>query len=313
MAGLTTARQLVAAGHSVNVFDKGRGVGGRMATRRSPTGRGFDHGAQYFTAKTPEFQSVVHSWIDAGVVAEWGPRVVTLTRGQIGADPSDRIRYVGTPAMNSIGKHMADGLDVATGVRVAYVERVGDQWKLMADDAALGEFDGLVVTAPPLQTCELLGEYAIAAECNAQMSGCWAVMVEFADRVLVDFDAAFVNESPLSWIARNTSKPGREANECWVLHASPAWSEANIDRDPDDVTPELLTAFAEATGAAIPARIDVAGHRWRYALPEQPLDQRAIVDANLRVAVAGDWCGGPRVEGAWLSGIAAAEGLVASL
>ncbi len=310
MAGLTAAHRLIAAGHTVKLFDKGRGVGGRIATRRSPTGRQFDHGAQYFTAKTPEFQAAVDDWVAAGVVAEWNARVVTLTRGKLATDPSDRTRYVGTPAMNRIAKHLAEGLDVSTGVRATSVERVAGRWKLLADDVALGEFDGLVVTAPPIQARELLGELAIADECLTNMSGCWTVMIEFAAPIPVDFDAAFVNDSPLAWIARNNSKPGRDANECWVLHASPAWSEANIDNEPDEVTPPLLAAFATATGASLPASIHQSGHRWRYALPEKPLAQRAIVDVERCVAVAGDWCGGPRVEGAYLSGIAAAERLL---
>ncbi len=112
---------------------------------------------------------------------------------------------------------------------------------------------------------------------------------------------------PLSWVARNSSKPGREGPETWVLHASPDWSEAHIEESPEQALTMLVAAFAEAVRATIPAPRLAIAHRWRYALPLKLLEVRCLFDPLLAIGACGDWCAGPRVEGAYLSGCAIAE------
>ena len=116
--------------------------------------------------------------------------------------------------------------------------------------------------------------------------------------------------SPLAWVARDGSKPAREAVEAWVLHASPEWSRRHLETGPEEVARQLLESFAAATGATLPAPALLEAHRWRFALPE-PLTDPCLFDAGQRLAACGDWCAGPRVEGAFLSGGAAAGRLLA--
>ena len=145
------------------------------------------------------------------------------------------------------------------------------------------------------------------------MHGCWAAMLAFDASLGLPFDGAFVHESPLSWIARNDSKPEREsAGEAWVLHASPEWSGQYIDEEADTVLPKLISAFWQATGAQRRATSYAAGHKWRYAIPPEPLDSPCLFDPQLRIGACGDWCGGPRVEGAFVSGMTLAEHVLAS-
>jgi predicted NAD/FAD-dependent oxidoreductase len=204
--------------------------------------------------------------------------------------------------MNSIAKHLARELDVATSTHVTRVNRSAGSWQLFADDRLLGHFDWLISSAPSPQTCALLADQAIAERTVASMTGCWATMIEFGSRVPVDFDAAFVNDSPLAWIARNNSKPSRDEHECWVLHGTSDWSQQHIESEPAEVEHYFYAALAEATSCELPASIHRAAHRWRYALPVAPLAEQAIFDFDHCLATCGDWCGGPRVEGAWQSG-----------
>ena len=140
-----------------------------------------------------------------------------------------------------------------------------------------------------------------------KMHACWAVMVSFDESLELPFDGAFVQESPLSWISRNDSKPGRGGDyESWVLHASPDWSDQCIDEEPDTVLSNLIEAFWRATGSKPRATSYAASHRWRYAIPPQPLESRCLFDSRLKIGACGDWCSGPRVEGAFLSGMAMA-------
>jgi predicted NAD/FAD-dependent oxidoreductase len=308
VSGLTAAHLLAQRGLAVRVFDKARGVGGRTSVRRSDDLR-FDHGAQYFTVSDERFAPSVEAWRRAGIVAKWDGRIVVIEDGQVRASPS-QTRYVGVPGMNAITKHLASSLEVTTQTRIAAMQRRSHQW-LLRDDSGhdVGCFDTVIVALPAAQAADLLtGLPEFAAQARAcRFSPCWSVMAAFDRCPEVPFDAAFVHEGPLSWIARNSSKPGRPQAECWVLHASPEWSAAHIEDAPEAVCRDVLAALQQIAGFAGARPIHTAAHRWRYALPAEPLSVGCLWDEEAQVAVCGDWCQGPRIEGAFLSGVAAAE------
>lgn len=315
ISGLTCARILADRDVPVVVFEKSRGVGGRMATRRSETGASFDHGAQYFTVRDERFQSFVDSWQHAGLVQRWGGRIVSLRDQNAEHDKSSAARFVACPGMNAICRHLAEGLEVRTHQRVSPPARAQGKW-LVSDDAGngLGSFDVVVVSAPAPQAAQLLqsSPHLARRAPSVRTAGCWALLVQFPARLELDYDGAFVQDSPLSWIARNSSKPGRHSEmEIWVLHASADWTQCHLEEPAEAIQERLLDAFRDAAGPhAIPPS-NVVAHRWRYALPTEPLPDRYLFDADLNIGACGDWCSGPRVEGAFLSGAALAERLLA--
>ena len=139
-------------------------------------------------------------------------------------------------------------------------------------------------------------------------------MLGFDSPLDLPFDGSFVNESSLSWIAKNGSKPEREnRHESWVLHASPQWSGREIDAEPDGVLRQLTDAFWQATNSDPQEANFATAHRWRYAIPPEPLVERSLFDAERRLGACGDWCSGPRVEGAFLSGAAVAGRVLSTL
>ena len=143
------------------------------------------------------------------------------------------------------------------------------------------------------------------------MRGSWALMLRCAARIDLPFDAAFVNAGPLRWLARDSSKPGRngsEAGETWLLHAEAEWSEAHLEDDPASITAALLEAFVALGGSA--EGITSTAHRWRYADTEPALTQGCWWDATQQLGLCGDWLHGGKVEGAWLSGQALAQQVV---
>ena len=314
VSGLVCARRLSEQGIDVVVFDKSRGVGGRMATRRAEETLRFDHGAQYFTARDEPFQNEVRDWIQQGAVALWEGRIGEFHEGRAALKEEGVERFVGVPGMNAICKHLAKGLDIRFKTRAAPPVREGDVWKLLDD--SLGEFDRVLVSTPAPQAAELLRNAPALAQqaAAAPMSGCWAAMLAFDRPLGLPLDGAFVQDSLLSWIARNNSKPGRDAApETWVLHASAEWSQQHIDQEPAEILPLLMDAFWRATGAAPHAASFSTSHRWRYAIPSEPLPEHCLYDAALGVGACGDWCGGPRVEGAYRSGANLANRVLASL
>jgi predicted NAD/FAD-dependent oxidoreductase len=304
------ARTLFDHGIDVTVFEKGRGVGGRMATRRTAEGPRFDHGAQYVTVRDARFQRYAESWMQNGIVAPWEGRICTLTDGHVQWKQETTPRFVGVPGMNAICRHLAADLNVRLRTQVRPPEFDQGIWHLSDEQGGqLGQFDCVIISAPAPQSAHLLAKAPELQQQagSTQMHGCWAVMLSFDRSLKLPFAGAFVHDSALSWIARNDSKPQRNGGqESWVLHASPEWSDRYLEEDPADVLPKLVNAFWQASGAEPRRPSYAAGHRWRYAIPPEPLDDRCLFDADLRIGACGDWCSGPRVEGAFLSGMAMA-------
>lgn len=303
MAGLICARRLTQAGLDVTVFDKARGPGGRLSTRRAEVGT-FDHGAQFFRARDPRFIADVEAWRAAGAVDRWAGRFKGLA--------VDEPLWVGAPRMSAMTRHLAGGLkDLRLSTRVAEATHTLGGWTL-DDDAGqtLGTWSHLVVATPAPQAVPLLGGSPALADAARQteMAPCWALMLAFDTPLDVDFQVAVITDGPLSWIARDSSKPGRPDGERWIAHASPEWSQAHLEDDADAVAAQLRTAFAAQ--AAHPEPTQVMAHRWRYARVTRPVGQPCLWDKAQRIGACGDWCLGPRVEAAWKSGRAMADAIL---
>jgi predicted NAD/FAD-dependent oxidoreductase len=310
MAGLTAAHGLQREGHEVTVLEKARGAGGRMASRRHERWC-FDHGAQYFTARDARFIQQVESWRERGLVEPWLGRVAVIEDDCITAAAEETERFVATPGMSAVCSAMASELaDCRFGWQVQSASR-DEVWRLRAADGRTSEADALVLGLPPEQVGPLLRNteaWPAVGEAlgGLRMDPCWALLTVL-DRPLLDAcDAAFVNQGPLAWVCNQATRPGRPPAQAWVLHASPGWSRTHLEACADEVASSMLAA-ARALPGVSDFRVEYSVvHRWRYAVPQPPLDVGMLSLPQQRLALIGDWCAGSRVEGAFLSGAAAA-------
>jgi renalase len=297
MSGLSCADGLKALGHDVRLFDKGRGPGGRMATRRIETSSGiasFDHGAQYFTAQDPGFCRQVDLWNAQGVIGEW-----ILPRGSV---------WVGTPSMNNVIKAMAASHDVRWGCQIEEIRGSAQNWVLGSNAEQFAGFDGIVLAVPAEQAMAFLAlhDFDMARQSMlAPSTPCWTGMFAFAEKLPAAGDV-LRDEGIIGWAARNTAKPGRGGPESWVVQASAGWSQKHLEDSAPDVATVLMDALSSALGIRLPVPIAATAHRWRYAL-SAGLGVGALWNSALRLGVCGDWLLGPRVECAWLSGQALAR------
>lgn len=313
LSGLICGGALHAAGLEVTLFEKSRGPGGRMSSRRFGEGS-FDHGAQFFTVRDAQTRVALSEWRNAGVVQPWQGRFGELRAGQFKEAPLKRPRYVGAPRMSALTRFLSGPLTLRARTRVGALEPLASAWRLRdGGGEALGDFERVLVTTPPPQAAPLLRASPAlhAAALAARVDPCQAVMARFDAPLPVDFDAAHVEGSPLAWVARNSSKPGRDG-ERWVLHGSPEWSRAHLEDDPEAVREALLQAFAEATGCAL-RPVEATAHRWRYALARGPFQAPCGYDPELGLGACGDWWVAGRVEGAFLSGRALAQRVLEAL
>ena len=317
VAGLRAAA-LLSAHARVVVFEKSRGFGGRLATRREG-GFSFDHGAPYFRARDPEFVAYVADLAARGILAPWRARFAEIDGNAIDvraswdeADP----HYVGVPGMSAIGRHMAQGLDVRLETRIVATQAEGAGWSLVTEGGEKhGPFDALVLALPAPQAQTLLPPDSPLAESAraARMQGCFALMLGFERPLESPFDAALVRASPLGWISLGHTQPGRHAAPALVALSANDWADAHVEDEPEAVTRTLLAALASLLGEAVRGASHQALHRWRFANAGRARAPLAALDATRRLAVCGDWLVQGRVEAAFLSGSVAARGVLGAL
>ena len=326
IAGAACARALTLAGHSVHVFDKSRGPGGRMATRRvewvdrqglACTTR-FDHGAFGITARSAAFQAFVDEATRMGGLAGWAPK---LAAGSLPREESGPL-YVPVPDMPSLCRGLLGGVAATWSFAVDGLHRSTLGWQVAAgSERHHAPFDALVLALPPAQAAPLLGphrsDWARQASL-APMLPCWTLMgVADAPDPGLGWDLARPPEGPLACVLRNDARPGREpvpGQAHWVVHARAGWSRQHLEQPTAWVQQQMQDALAESLGR----RVDwhhCTVHRWRYAQPQASRLARAESywwDAAQGLGVCGDFLGGCGVEGAWLSARALAAQLLVS-
>ena len=311
VSGLLAANRLQEAGWRVTVLDKGRGVGGRMATRRFDDGS-FDHGAQFFTARSDEFKGMVKDWQEAGAAEEW-------SRGFADADGNPREdgypRYRGAEGMTSVPKHLARNLDVRTGERVVRVDEDGGAWRLETESGTRVTGEALIVTAPVPQALEIVasGGYEPPKAAREELQRvsydpCLALMARLdGPSGVPEPGGVQIKGEPLDWIADNKRKGISEAPGI-TIHAGPWWSREHFGDDEAEITAALLGFAGEMVGANV---VSTQLARWRYSWVSESHPEPCLLAQNAPALVfCGDSFAQPKVEGASLSGLAAAGALL---
>ena len=292
IAGLACAQRLRDAGLGATLFDKSRGVGGLLATRRATLGGSeiaFDHGATHFTARSEGFTRLVAAWEKAGLVARWPAA---------GADS-----WVGTPTMTAPLKALAEDLDVGLSRPVTALTRSGNSWTLHSEAKRLGKFDAAVIAIPAEQAAPILSlhDFEMArAAMSVRYNPCWTAMFAFEDRIdaLPDF---LRGSGPIVTAVRDSAKPGRAPGERWVVQAGWSWSEARLTCDSASVAPSLLAELGKVAGRSLPPPIHCAANRWLFSQPSGQ-ELKLLWNPAIGLGACGDWLYHGFAEYAWLSG-----------
>lgn len=306
LAGLAAAHLLRAEGVEVTLFEKSRGPGGRLASKRLADGAA-DIGAQYFTIRNPAFRAFLDRYAGKDTFQPWQANLRYQKESGDWEAFLPEQRYVGVPRMTAISRHLSEGLTVHTQVRVERLERaIDDHWQVVDTNGGRhGSFDAVIITAPPAQARDLLVASALEPLVTAfendidRMQACWTLVAQFDPTLGLDYQGLQPRSKILQWAGNNSSKPGRTENgEWWVLHGRPDWSDEHRDADPAFIEAELLKAFAEATGVSR-APAQTLTHRWLYARSTAKSGPGHLWFSEKGVALIGDWLIGGRVEGAF--------------
>lgn len=310
LSGLTLGEKLSKKA-DIFIFEKARGVGGRMSTRHADPFV-FDHGAQYWTAKKQEFKHFLEPLINS-VVAEWKGRIVTLEKGNSNIkNISELSCFVATPHMNSLCKYLAIDLNILTHNEVINIKPTyNKKWRLIGGiDQDLGVYDIVISTAPAPQTLKLFSDYLPQNHeiHKAKFNSCFALLVGINNPWDRDWIAADIHGSHIKWIGVNSTKPGRNHdNTCLVIHADAEWTNANLQKDILEVQDLLLNELSTLTTLDIKNLSYVSTHRWLYSKVQPLNNQRHYIDLSSGLYAIGDWYENSDIETVWLNAQRAAD------
>ena len=312
ISGLTVAN-ILRDDANVTVFEKARGVGGRMSTRRAEHFN-FDHGTQFFTAKTKEFQSFLDPLIKQDIVQIWNARFVEFEQRKIVHESiwnESYPHYVGVPSMNAIAKFMAQDLDISLNTKITTIKQKS-AWHLIDDQGnSVGDFDWVISTAPAAQAADLMPKsflhYGVIT--STKMFGCFSLMFGFNQPLKLHFDAALVREANISWMSVNSSKPQRPQSYCLLIHSTNKWAEEHLDDDRKIVMAYMCGETSRIIDQYVAFAEYKAIHGWRYANIKKQHNREPLIDFSRRLAACGDWCIQGNVEAAFTSGFNTARAI----
>ncbi|WP_144392971.1 NAD(P)/FAD-dependent oxidoreductase [Pleionea sediminis] len=318
LTGLALAKELKALGHSVIIFEKSRGRGGRLVNKRF-NWASLDIGAQYFTVREPAFKTKVDDWQQQGLVTPWQFTPYKMNHGTLTLSPDNTERWVGLPAMNAPAKFLANELNIKFNCSITRIEFQNLKWTLHDQkDKFYPGFDWTIITAPVEQSLPLVTEHAAPPEAITQIkhTPCWALAFQTSTPLANSEIKGIFGDEIIRWVSRDSSKPGRKekSSSNWIVHFSPEWSKKNQPHQPfKDLTQveqqhwkqRLIETAQTWLRPCFDSPIAISNsyfHFWRYAnLEENDALPFYWADKEKGLALAGAWAAGGRVEGAWKS------------
>ena len=334
MSGICAGALLQKAGYHVVLFDKSRGVGGRMSTRRRGD-TAFNHGANSIEASSLAFKAELDRWQRAEVVAAYDRsccRIGVIGSTASGGDVFETAAYGGVPTMNAPLKLIARNLSIHKQCRIDSISRLNGTWQVRSEGGVdEGEFAAVILAIPAPQASVLLEAHSYIADFAYQidMAPAWVAMVTYDEAVDTPYDTFYVEGSPLASAECVFPQPGSADKRHWVLYGDSDWSAAHLEAPASEVESVLTNAFMTLPGVtnARPVLVDV--HRWRFAYTKNPRTEASMLDEKQLVAACGDWFRHPDIlqgeirnpvvlrrggiERAWLSGADITQRLMIAL
>ena len=308
ISGCVCSQQLALAGHHVTVVEKGRGVGGRMATRRMDGAR-IDHGAQFFTARDPRLQKLNLQWIQEKRVVEWYDKVPGCP------DIPGDMRYRGSTGMTGPAKSLTKDCSLALNFFAEKIQR-NRRWQVTerGGEKRVLEADHLVITIPSVQMIELLersnldlGSSAMSRLEAIRHTRCLAILGILDGPSQLQFPGAVTHPyEDVDWLSDNQVK-GISERPAITLHASAEFSERCWDVPDTEWGDQLLEPAGEVMGTQV---VSWVSHRWGFAKPLVTFGESHYHVPELSLTLAGDGFGGERVERSAISGLDAAAAIL---
>ena len=303
ISGATIAN-LLSKKHTIDLFDKARGPGGRASFKRLDKIKGFDHGTQYISPKTPAFKKFIKELIRKKVLKNWGGKHLFLD--QIKKEKKNHTKIIGRKGNNDINKYLLKNINCYFQNELQKIDYKQKKWILTFTDGKKKIYEKLILTCPFPQLLKLSKKFIKNPFINKKlkMDANITVMI-VVKKTNKNISSYFFNDKILGWAANENSKKRFKSNlDLWTLQSTYNWANKKINKNmenKDSNSKILIDQFFKLTGIKRNRILFSLNHGWKYSSNSNPLKIKSYWNNSLNLGVCADWFVGPRLEAGWIS------------
>jgi predicted NAD/FAD-dependent oxidoreductase len=288
----------------VNLYDKGRGPGGRASFKRIKGQIGFDHGTQYFSPKTIEFKKFANRLIKIKILKKWSGNHIFLNSKK--KENKKHIKIIGKKGNNDICKFLLKKVKCFYQSEVKKIYYKNKLWFLLFTDGKIRTYKGVILTCPFPQLKKLSEKFINNTFIKRKLKMDANITVMIAIKKNKKSPSSFLFDDPvLGWAGNeNTKKRFKSKYDLWTLQSTFKWANKNIDKNKKNLKKNskiLIDKFFKLTKIKKTKVIYSINHGWKYSSNSKPLKIRSYWDPQKKIGVCADWFIGPRLESGWIS------------
>jgi len=303
ISGATIAN-LLSKKHSVDLYDKANGPGGRSSFKRLNKAKGFDHGVQYISPKSPAFKKFIKELIKKKILKNWSGKHLFLN--QIKIKKKNHIKIIGNKGNNDISKYLLKNINCYFQNELKKIDYKKKKWILTFTSGQKKNYEKLILTCPFPQLLKLSKRFIKNPLLNKKikMDANITVMIVIR-KTNKNISSYFFNDKILGWAAKENSKERFKSNQdLWTLQSTYNWANKKINKNKENKdlnSKVLIDNFFKLTGIKKTKILFSLNHGWKYSSNSNPLKIKSYWDPSLNLGVCADWFIGPRLESGWLS------------
>ena len=303
ISGATIAN-LLNKKHTVDLYDKARGLGGRSSFKRLDNLRGFDHGTQYFSPKTAEFKRFTKKLIEKKILKIWGGNHKFLSDKK--KENKKHVKVIGKKGNNDISKYLLKNVRCYFQSELKKINFQNRKWNLVFNDGEMKNYENLILTCPFPQLKKLSKKYiknSFIRE-KIKMDANITILIEIK-KTNLGYSSFLFNDRILGWAGyENSKKRFKSKSDLWTLQSTFNWANKKINQNKvlkKTNAKILIDKFFKLTGIKQTKILFSLNHGWKYSSNSKPLKLKSYWNSRLNLGVCADWFNGPRLESGWIS------------
>jgi len=303
ISGATIAN-LLNKKHNVDLYDKARGLGGRSSFKRLDKIRGFDHGTQYFSPKTPEFKRFTEKLIEKKILKIWEGNHKFLSDKK--KENKKHVKVIGRKGNNDISKYLLKNVRCYFQSELKKINFQNRKWNLIFNDGEIRNYENLILTCPFPQLKKLSKKYiknSFIKE-KIKMDANITILIEIK-KTNLGYSSFLFNDRILGWAGyENSKKRFKSKSDLWTLQSTFNWANKKINQNKvlkKTNAKILIDKFFKLTGIKRTKVLFSLNHGWKYSSNSKPLKLKSYWNSRLNLGVCADWFNGPRLESGWIS------------
>jgi len=303
ISGATIAN-LLNKRHTVDLYDKARGLGGRSSFKRLDNQRGFDHGTQYFSPKTTEFKRFTKKLIEKKILKIWGGNHKFLSDKK--KENKKHVKVIGRKGNNDISKYLLKNVKCYFQSELKKINFQNRKWNLVFNDGEIRNYENLILTCPFPQLKKLSKKYiknSFIRE-KIKMDANITILIEIK-KTNLGYSSFLFNDRILGWAGyENSKKRFKSKSDLWTLQSTFNWANKKINQNKvlkKTNAKILIDKFFKLTGIKQTKILFSLNHGWKYSSNSKPLKLKSYWNSRLNLGVCADWFNGPRLESGWIS------------